>query len=205
VAVKRLQGEFWQPLGEAEYMPWGSESDFDLSIIVDSANTPHVSRVAFGEGFVETFDGNSWAQVVKVSDYGGYGKPALAFGKSNLPLIAFQNIRDRKLSVMSRTIDGWGYLGNSGISDGRVDYFSIASDRGGHVYAAYSENVFGENWVTVMKFENGNWLRVGKSRKANEVRDLSLEINPSGVPIVAINEIIALENQVTIYKASFDH
>ena len=80
----------------------------------------------------------------------------------------------------------WQTVGKKGFSDGLVNYTSLAFDKNGVPYLAYTDG-FGK--ATVMKYVSGTWTVVGKKDFSDgRASYTSLAIDKDGVPYLAYSD-----------------
>ena len=131
----------------------------DISIALDSSNTPYVAVAEAGGGnAVMKFNGSSWITV------GGTGFAAdgaidvsIAIDGNNAPYVVY---RDESSGGGSKAIvkkyDGYNWVtpGGAGFSSGQAEFTSMAIDNDGILYVAYKD-YDNSGKVTVMEYMPG--------------------------------------------------
>jgi len=163
--VKKWDGTNWLTLGGTDFTP--SDPRY-LSLAFDDSNTPYLAYVDHGKsdsGNVKKLVNNNWEQVGPVNFSEDVINLDLAFN-NNIPYLAY-NSNARIPSV--RTFDGtdWVFLGEAGISKGRVGQLDIEFDSNNNLYVAFTD--YEENRkATVMRFNGTGWHSMTQSGSTSD-------------------------------------
>lgn len=119
---------------------------------------------------------------------------------TNMPYLAFQidgtidgesvPSEDEKIAVVKYSGTGWDYLGaNTGFSQEKADYISLAFDKDGKPYVAYKDYVDSKQAVTVQAYSGSSWAPVGEKQFTEGRSDyVSLGLANDNTPYVAFSD-----------------
>jgi hypothetical protein len=162
--VLKLEGDKWVSVGEPVF-----SQGMIPSLALDAAGVPYVAYLGMDKGIsVMKFERGNWISVGKPSPTPGLF-PALALNRAGVPYVAYMN-GEYRLSVMKFEKGNWVSVGKPGFSSGWFP--TLALDAGGVPYVVYREKeslemrdlkIFANGVIklSVMKFENGNWVSGG--------------------------------------------
>ena len=209
VFVRRWTGTAWVELGEPGGLGFGSFSARKPSLRVDRNGSPVVAwHEATGVGsnveiFVQRWDGKAWVPYGWSASAGGISRsagrswdPWLDLDAAGNPVVAW---RDDTYGNMETWLRRW-WLGSAWVEVGRSAYEGGISgtkgttvdpqlrlDSAGHPVVAWTEET-GGSWSAFVRFWDGKaWTElVGPAGLGTpSVRQLSLDLDPSGAPIAA--------------------
>ncbi|MEN7549476.1 hypothetical protein AAG747_16250 [Rapidithrix thailandica] len=119
---------------------------------------------------------------------------------THMPYLAFQidgeidgesvPSEEEKAAVMAFDGTDWQYIGpESGISDAKVDYLSLAFNTEGVPYLAYKDFFESPNKATVKAYNNGTWSTVGSERFTEGRSDyVSMVVAKDNTPYVSYSD-----------------
>jgi len=107
----------------------------------------------------------------------------------NDTVYAAYELGDYHMSVMKCAVSGstWTNVGPADVNGDSASYQSIAVDKNGNVYVAFSDNAANQNGISVMEYTSTGWNYVG-TRNFSGGKSVypSIKINPlTNMPVVA--------------------
>jgi hypothetical protein len=184
---------FWEQVGTGAVSPDAASA---TSLALDSSDTPYVTYTDWGnsgKASVMRFNGTNWVQVGPA----GFSADVayltrLAFESGIRPYVAYEDAaNDYKVSVMRFDGKNWEQVGVPGFSSsvlGEGEEVSLALDRSGRPYVAYTDNA-ADHKASVMRFNGTSWEQVGAvGFSASSAWFTSLALDRSGTPFVAYSD-----------------
>jgi hypothetical protein len=185
--VMTLSNGVWRRVGNVA----SSASAPDLSLAISPSNIPYI---AYGDaiGSVKRYVGGNW-QLVAADGQGGIAPdvvyyPSIAFGKTDVPYVAFTDWNDYKIAVAYFNDSTWVRMPNSGFPNVRSHEPTLVFSSAGAPHVAFTDTRNG-NRIVVMRFNGTTWDRLGGGWASGvDASSPSLAIDPNGVPYLAFSD-----------------
>jgi hypothetical protein len=191
--VKKFNGSNWVDVGP-NFSP-GDVGSFTMAF--DRNNTPYIAYTDYGDsvrgkGTIKKFDGSNWVSVGNPSFIATAASfSSIVIDNNGTPYVAFRDVLNNyRASVMKFDGTNWIYVGTSGFSAlgsgaGGAAYTSLAIDKTGTLYVAYSDISY-DFKANVMKFDGSSWVYVGAPNfSAWQANYTSIVLDSKGTPYVA--------------------
>lgn len=227
IFLARWNGSAWVGLGGSDTGGGvsGTAGDSTLhSLAVDASGNPVLAwncKVGgIGEIYLRRWDGLGWAELGGSATGGGVSAtvgtsvgPSLALDAAGNPTIAWEDFTNGNAEIYVRQWDGlaWTELGGSGTGGGvsttPADSTnpSLRLDGAARPVVAWLEGPPGDQRVFLRQWDGMAWIELGGSATADgaggvaaDARDVSLEILPSGNPILAWSQTTATDRDIFV-------
>lgn len=187
ITVMKLDGSNWETVGSAGFSTCSLPNVISLAVyegvpFVAYRDTDHSHKAS-----VMKFNGDTWV-VVGFQGFSGGTHDAyqcIAIKNGNPYVTSWDS--DGKAAVYFFNGAKWSIFGNDVLSLGQATYSSITFSNDGTLYLGFSD-IGNEGKVTVMKFEETNWIPLGTALSPGQASYISLAITENGKPIVAYRD-----------------
>jgi len=163
-----------------------------IDLFTDDYGTPNKYGVS---GYIYT--GGAWAAIGTNSNTlsgGNCYDLAMAISSSDTIYAAFENLgyQPAVMKCAANTAGTWAYVGPyDTVRSDSASGESIAIDKNGNIYLAFTENATYTNGISVMEYTKGKWQYVGPRNftAAGEAIYASIQIDPNdNMPVVAYTQ-----------------
>lgn len=200
--VMKYYGGSWQVVGNAGF---SADQAWYMSLAIDGSGTPYVAYLDYGNSHQASVmkytgvGGSGWENVGSAGFSVATGQAqftCIAIDRSGTPYVAYQDwsLSSEPATVMKYTgagDTGWELVGSADFSAGGASNISIAINRSGTPYVAYTDEA-NSSKATVMKYTgNGasGWENVGSAGFSDGGANYtSIAIDGSGTPYVAYED-----------------
>jgi len=194
IYVKRWNGTLWVQLGNQLDVSTEGDSSWPC-LAVDASGSPLVAWEESRNIYAKRWNGTSWVQLgtaLNVIPGVAVGNPSLALDAAGNPLVAWHEYGPNgtyNVYIKRWNGNGWTLLGGALNTDTTKDamYPNLALDTSGNPVVAWVETVTPILARAYVKRWSGtNWVQVGGPVDANNASWVSLALNASANPVVAL-------------------
>lgn len=165
---------------------------FYVKLALDKNDVPYVAYADLGTttGNVKKFSSGSWSDVGPVFFSGGLSAVSLALDSNNIPYVAYTEQGSGKASVKKYNsgANTWDLVGPQYLTGDQARNVVLALDGSDTPYIAfqdYTQGSSGNNPISVMKLNSGNWAYVGSAGiSANAPSFMDMTPDNNGNPLV---------------------